>query len=89
MVVPAGVVLRALPKSWHMTESMAGAIIGEPTLWEAGSRVMQAGKPKAWNEIVAANKIRRDNHKVIAHANETRKKPESRCDTRSGSKGQK
>lgn len=60
-----GVVLRALPRSWHMPENMARHIIGEPSIWEAGTRLMQVGDPKAWNEIVAVAKLRRDNHDTI------------------------
>ena len=61
-----GVVLRAMPQSWHMPESMAAHIIGEPTLWEAGSRLMHADSPQTWQAIVAATDMRRDNRDVIA-----------------------
>lgn len=60
-----GVVLRVLPTSWHMPESMAAHIIGEPSLWEAGIRLMQAGNPGGWRAVVAADEMRRDNRKVI------------------------
>src|SRR3546814_1407261 len=40
-----GVLLRASPQSWHMPENMASNIIGEPSLWEAGARLMQAHDP--------------------------------------------
>ncbi len=61
-----GVVLRALPQSWHMPENMARHIIGEPTLWEAGSRLMQAGSPEAWQGLVKAAEMRRNNRDAIA-----------------------
>lgn len=61
-----GVVLRAMPQSWHMPENMARHIIGEPTLWDAGGRLMQAGNPKAWNAVVAADEMRRDNLEILA-----------------------
>lgn len=60
-----GVFLRALPQNWHMPENMARHIIGEPTLWEAGSRLMQAHDPDMWNAIVDADGISRDNHDAI------------------------
>lgn len=60
-----GVILRVLPQSWHMPENMARHIIGEPTLWGAGSRLMQAGNPTAWREVVAADELRRDNDDAI------------------------
>lgn len=61
-----GVILRALPQSWHMPENMARHIIGETTLWDAGGRLMQAGNPETWQVIVDAAKMRRDNREVIA-----------------------
>lgn len=61
-----GVILRALPASWHMPESMAAHIIGEPSLWEAGIRLMQAESPQAWRATSAAAEMRRDNREKIA-----------------------
>lgn len=60
-----GVVLRAMPTSWHMPESMAAHIIGEPSLWEAGSRMMRAGDPGSWRSIILAIEMRRDNLEAI------------------------
>ncbi|WP_146130848.1 DUF6118 family protein [Sphingopyxis lindanitolerans] len=61
-----GMVLRALPQGWHMPENMARHIIGELSLWEAGSRLMQAGNPEAWSALVAADEMRRDNYDAVA-----------------------
>lgn len=66
-----GVILRTLPESWHMPESMAAHIIGAPSLMEAGSRMMQAGDADAWNAIVAAVEMRRDNRDAIAACERT------------------
>ena len=60
-----GVVLRIMPTSWHMPESMAAHIIGEPTLWEAGSRMMRAGDPESWKSIMIAVEMRRDNLQTL------------------------
>lgn len=60
-----GVVLRALPQNWHMPENMARHIIGEPTLWEAGSRLIRAGDPESWHSTIIAVEMRRDNHDAI------------------------
>jgi hypothetical protein len=60
-----GAILRALPQGWHIPEAMAAHIIGEPTLWEAGSRLMQADSPRAWNALVEAADLRRDNREAI------------------------
>ncbi len=61
-----GVALRTLPQSWHMPENMARHIIGEPTLWEAGTRLMQADSPQAWNALTEAVELARENSDAIA-----------------------
>ena len=62
-----GVALRTLPQSWHMPENMARHIIGEPTLWEAGSRLMRADSPQAWNALTDAAELLRENCQAIAY----------------------
>ena len=66
-----GVVLRALPTSWHMPESMAAHIIGEPSFWDAGIRMMRADSPEAWKALIAAAEMRRDNREIIAKCEHT------------------
>ncbi|HMN52624.1 MAG TPA: DUF6118 family protein [Sphingopyxis sp.] len=66
-----GVILRAFPQSWHMPENMARHIIGEPTLWDAGGRLMQAGNADRWNEIVDADIMRRENLEIITKCERT------------------
>jgi len=61
-----GVILRSLPASWHMPESMAAHILGEPNLWDAGSRMMSAGDPGSWRSTVRAAEMWRDNRYKIA-----------------------
>jgi hypothetical protein len=61
-----GVALRTLPRSWHMPENMARHIIGEPTLWEAGTRLMRADSPQAWNALIEAAELAGDNRDAIA-----------------------
>ncbi|CAN5360474.1 hypothetical protein BH10PSE14_BH10PSE14_28890 [soil metagenome] len=60
-----GVVARTLPESWHMPERLARHMVGEPTLWEAGVRIMRADSPEAWQVIADAAEIRRDNRETI------------------------
>ena len=55
----------SLPASWHMPESMAAHIIGEPSLWEAGGRLMHAGDPGSWRSTIIAVEMRRDNRDAI------------------------
>lgn len=60
-----GAILRALPTGWHMPESMAAHIVGEPALWDAGARMMRAGDPQAWRMLTAAVEIWRDNRNAL------------------------
>lgn len=68
-----GAVVRALPWSWHMPEKMAAHIVGEPTLWEAGTRMMRAGGSEFRNGSVEAMKMRKENIEPIR-----------RCETKVG-----
>ena len=60
-----GIILRAMPQSWHMPEAMAAHIVAEPTLWEAGVRLMRADSAPAWNDLDRAAKILQYNHQAI------------------------
>jgi hypothetical protein len=60
-----GVLARTLPESWHMPERLARHMVGEPTLWEAGTRIMRADSPEAWQAISDAAEMRRDNRDSI------------------------
>ncbi|WP_268746859.1 DUF6118 family protein [Sphingopyxis sp. LC363] len=60
-----GVVARIMPISWHWPERIAARTVREPTLWEAGARIMRAGRPDAWQAIVDAAEMRRDNRDAI------------------------
>src|SRR3546814_6524464 len=43
-----GALARTMPESWHWPERIARRTVGEPSLWEAGARMMRAEKPTAW-----------------------------------------
>ncbi|MFA5966672.1 MAG: DUF6118 family protein [Sphingomonas sp.] len=60
-----GVLARTLPESWHLPERLARHMVGEPTLWEAGVRIMRADSPAAWQAIADASELRRDNREAI------------------------
>lgn len=60
-----GMVARTMPESWHWPERIAARTVGEPSLWEAGSRLMRADSPEAWRAIVDAIEMRRQNPEVI------------------------
>lgn len=54
------------PQGWHWPERVARRTMGEPTLWDAGIRLMQAGNPEGWQAIVDAADMRQANRETIA-----------------------
>ncbi len=60
-----GAFARALPERWQLPERMAAHIVGAPTIWEGGVRLMQVGSPEAYGAISAAAVMRHDNRKAI------------------------
>lgn len=60
-----GVVARIMPVSWHWPERIATRTVRESTLWEAGARIMRADSPEAWQAIVDAAEMRRQNREAI------------------------
>lgn len=60
-----GFVARILPTSWHLPERIAARTVRAPTLWEAGTRIMRADSPEAWQAIADAADMRRDNREAI------------------------
>lgn len=53
-------------QSWQWPERVARRSMGEPTLWDAGIRLMQAGNPEGWQAIVDAADMRQANRDTIA-----------------------
>ncbi|GGD34745.1 DUF6118 family protein [Croceicoccus pelagius] len=60
-----GTIARAMPESWHWPEWMAERALGESSRWNAGSRMMQSADPLAWQVLVAAADMQRDNRDKI------------------------
>lgn len=60
-----GMIARSVPASWHWPERIAARIVREPTLWDAGVHLMQAGNRQAWNSITRAVDIARANSDSI------------------------
>ncbi|CAM4157036.1 DUF6118 domain-containing protein [Novosphingobium lubricantis] len=60
-----GTIARAIPEGWHWPERMAARMVGESTRWDAGARLMQSDSPEAWNALVQAADIQRDNRDAI------------------------
>lgn len=60
-----GTIARAMPDSWNWPERMAARLVGATSRWDAGARLMQSDSPEAWNALVQATDIQRDNPDAI------------------------
>jgi hypothetical protein len=76
-----GIVIRAMPASWHLPERVAARAIGEDT-WEAGQRLMMFADPKSWNAIARASRIFNENDKALQNCeiSAEKKREAVRCD---------
>ncbi len=54
------------PQSWLWPERVASRTLGEPSLWDAGIRLMRAGNPEGWQAIVDAADLARENRETLA-----------------------
>jgi len=81
-----GFVARIAPTDWHWPERLAARTVREPTLWEAGTRIMRAGNPEGWQAIVDAADMRRANQDTIAACETAAEKAKEpvRCTIRIG-----
>ena len=52
-----GTIARAMPESWHWPERMARKAVGEPTIVEAGMRLIRSQNPEAFEELITAHSI--------------------------------
>ena len=60
-----GTIARAMPESWYWPERMAARMVGAVARWDAGARLMQSDSPEAWQALVQAADIQRDNRDAI------------------------
>ncbi|WP_341713216.1 DUF6118 family protein [Erythrobacter sp.] len=60
-----GTIARAMPESWYWPERMAARMVGAVSRWDAGARLMQSDSPEAWQALVQAADIQRDNRDAI------------------------
>lgn len=60
-----GTVARAMPDGWHWPERMAARMVGAPSRWDAGARLMQSDSAEAWSALAQAAEIQRDNRDAI------------------------
>jgi hypothetical protein len=69
-----GTIARAMPESWHWPERMARKAVGEPTIVEAGIRLIRTQNPEAWEELVAAQRIFSENRETMKRCVERARK---------------
>jgi hypothetical protein len=74
------------PESWHWPERVARRVLGEATAWDAGIRLMRADNPKAWQAIVNAADMARENRDALATCQKAASKAKEpvRCTIRVG-----
>ena len=60
-----GTVARAVPESWHWPERMARKAVGEPSIVEAGIRLIRSQNPGAWEELAEAQGILSANREAL------------------------
>jgi len=65
-----GTIARAMPESWHWPERMARKAVGEPTIVEAGIRLIRSQNPQAWDELAANQRILDSNREALDRCNE-------------------
>jgi hypothetical protein len=71
-----GTIARAMPERWHWPESMARKAVGEPTIVEAGIRLIRSQNPEAWEELATAQLILSANREALDRCHERARKAE-------------
>lgn len=71
-----GTIARAMPESWHWPERLARKAVGEPTIVEAGMRLIQSQNPEAWDQLAAAQHILSANRDALDQCKEKARKRE-------------
>jgi hypothetical protein len=71
-----GTIARAMPESWQWPERIARKAVGEPSIVEAGIRLIRSQNPDAWEELAAAQRILSENREALARCNDRARKAE-------------
>lgn len=71
-----GTIARSMPESWQWPERMARKAVGEPTIIEAGIRLIRSQNPDAWEELAEAQHILSANRETLERCNEQARKAE-------------
>ena len=62
-----GTLARAMPESWQWPERMARKVVGEPTIVDAGIRLIRSQNPDAWEELAVAQRMLNANREALKH----------------------
>lgn len=71
-----GTIARAMPESWHWPERMARKAVGEPTILDAGIRLIRTQNPEAWEELMVTHSTLNTNREKLDHCTEKARKEE-------------
>ncbi|WP_230293362.1 DUF6118 family protein [Croceicoccus sp. Ery5] len=71
-----GTIARAMPETWHWPERIARKAVGEPTIVEAGIRLIRSQNPQAWEELAATQHIVSVNREALERCNERAREAE-------------
>ena len=71
-----GTIARAMPESWHWSERMARKAVGEPTIVEAGMRLIRSQNPEGFEELMTAHSILSANREALDRCKEKARKGE-------------
>ena len=65
-----GTIARAMPESWHWPEWMARKAVGEPTIVEAGMRLIRTQNPEGFEDLMTAHSILSANREALDRCKE-------------------
>lgn len=71
-----GTIARAMPESWHWPERMARKTVGEPTIVEAGMRLIRTQNPEGFEELMTAHGMLSANRDSLDRCKEKARKEE-------------
>jgi hypothetical protein len=69
-----GTIARTIPESWQWPERMARKAVGEPSIVEAGIRLIRSQNPEAWEELAAAQRIVSENREALDYCSKRARK---------------
>lgn len=71
-----GTIARAMPESWHWPEWMARKVVGEPTIVDAGIRLIRSQNSEGWEELMVTHRTLNANREKLDRCTEKARKEE-------------